>query len=104
MTGRQITAFAAAYARAERYYQITDQLGGHQFEIQVKMPGTIIAHNLLEIGDDEIEVYEDENASGVIFNFDGKLFRDQPYELIVVSRLDDGADTGKGSRSDDSGR
>lgn len=82
---RQIAAFDVAYERAERYHELTGQLAGHSFEIRVAMPGTIIAHSGLN---DETEVDEDNNTSTVRFAFDGKLFRDRPHELIVVSRLD----------------
>lgn len=84
LTTWQIAAFEEAYRRAERYFEITDQLGGHLFEIHVVMPGTIIAHSAL---DDDIDVDEEENVSSVRFQFEGDWFRDRPYEMIVVSRV-----------------
>jgi len=73
----RIAKFDAAYERAKKYYEITNQLGGHAFEIDVQMPGTIVAHN----GDK----MEDDNS--VEWEFDGSAFRDRPYELMVTSRL-----------------
>ncbi|MGB2984377.1 MAG: hypothetical protein WBE26_00725, partial [Phycisphaerae bacterium] len=97
----KIAAFELAYERAEHYHKITEQLGGHNFEIQVIMPGTIIAHNAL---DDDVEVDKDENTSSIEFGFDGKWFRDRPYELIVVSRLDNESEAKWRSRLDDNNR
>jgi len=82
---RDIAAFERAYKRAERYHKISEQLGGHNFGIQVTMPGEIIAHNAL---DDDVDVDEEEHTSTVEFEFDGKWFRDRSYELVAVSRLD----------------
>lgn len=84
LTAWQIAGFDRAYERARRYYEITDQLGGHTFEIDVVMPGTIIAHNSLE---DDVEVEDDANTSTVSFRFEGDIIRDRPMELIVVSRI-----------------
>lgn len=73
----QIARFDKAYARATKYYDITNQLGGHGFEIHVTMPGTIVASNADKTEDDGTVKWE----------FDGKAFRDRPYELMVTSRL-----------------
>jgi hypothetical protein len=72
----RIAKFEAAYKRAEKHYEITNQLGGHAFEIDVEMPGTIVAHN----GDEE-------EGGTVKWEFDGSAFRDRPCELLVTSRL-----------------
>ncbi len=71
-----LARFEAAYQRARKFYEVTNQLGGHAFEIEVDMPGTIVAHN----GDKE----ED---GTVQWEFEGSAFRDRPYELLVTSRL-----------------
>jgi hypothetical protein len=73
----QIAKFEAAYEQAKKYWDITNQLGGHGFEINVQMPGTIVAHN-----GDKVD-----NDGTVEWEFDGKAFRDRPYELLVTSRL-----------------
>ena len=73
----RIAKFEAAYERAKKFYDITNDLGGHSFEIEVKMPGTIVAHNGDKVDDDGTVKWE----------FDGKAFRDRPYELMVTSRM-----------------
>ncbi len=72
-----LAKFDAAYQRAKKYYDITNDLGGHSFELEVRMPGTIVAHNGDKADDDGTVKWE----------FDGKAFRDRPYELMVTSRL-----------------
>ncbi len=72
----QIARFEAANRRAERYWVISNQLGGHAFEIEVTMPGTIVASNA-----------DSEEEGTVKWEFDGRAFRDRPYELMVTSRL-----------------
>ena len=72
-----LAKFDRAYERAKKFYDITNDLGGHSFGIEVAMPGTIVAHN----GDKA-----DEDGT-VKWEFDGKAFRDRPYELMVTSRL-----------------
>ncbi len=71
--------FETEYERAKRQFDITNQLGGHGFEIRVKMPGEILAHNADRVDADD--------AGAVVWEFDGKAFRDRPYELSVTSRV-----------------
>ncbi len=78
-----LATFEAAYGRAERYYGVSNDLGGHQFEVIVVLPGTIVAHN-----GDEVEVNAEKNSSAVLWRFDGKAFRDRKQELVAVSRLE----------------
>lgn len=66
-----------ALQRVLREYEISKEAGAHQFEIRVKMPGRVIGHN----GD---KVEED---GTVVWEFEGKAFRDRDHELLVVSRL-----------------
>lgn len=73
----EYAAFERAHERARRYYEITDETGGHFFEIHVKMPGRIVAHNADKINENGEAVWE----------FDGRAFRDRPYELLITSRL-----------------
>ena len=73
----RVAKFEAAYERAKKYYDITNALGGHVFEIDVQMPGTIVAHNGDKMDDDNTVEWE----------FDGTAFRDRPYELMVTSRI-----------------
>ena len=78
-----LASFDAAYERAERYHGVSDDLGGHQFEVSVTLPGTIVAHNA-----DQVEVDDETNSATVVWRFDGKAFRDRKHELIAVSRID----------------
>lgn len=84
-TLHDVAVFEEGYRRAERYYDITDQLGAHNFDISVTLPGTIIAHSSL---DNDVDVDEDAHTSTVEFEFDGKWFRDNAYQVVAVSRLD----------------
>jgi hypothetical protein len=83
LSDAQVARFQQAYERAERYYEISDSLGGHSFEIAVRMPGMIVAHNAL---DDNVEQLD--GMSSIRFQFDGKWFRDRAFEMIVVSRVE----------------
>lgn len=82
-----IARFEDAYDRAERRYEITNDLGNEQMRIDLLMPGTLVAHN----GCGE-EQYEELDACSVTWEFDGKAFRDRPHELWAVSRWDLDAD------------
>lgn len=100
LSDAQVARFQQAYERAKRYYEITDALGGHSFEIAVRMPGVIVAHNAF--GD---EVEEEENGmSNVAFQFDGKAFRDRALEMIVVSRVEGRSSAGWKDRVHDGDR
>jgi hypothetical protein len=69
--------FRMAYDRARKELDITEQTGGHNFKITLRMPGQIIAHNadrLSEDGDGAIE-----------WVFNGEAFRDRAHELSAVS-------------------
>ena len=77
LTEPRIAEFERAFDRAERYYDMTSRLGGHHFQIRVMMPGDVVAHNA-----------DDENSDGTIeWEFNGKAFRDRPFELMVTSRV-----------------
>ncbi len=95
----QLARFHEAYEQARREYEITDDLGGHVFEIDVRIPGEIIAHNAID-GDLE----ENDGVSRIRFKFRGDAFRDRTHELIVVSRLDESPRSGSRSRGNGSGR
>ena len=73
----QISQFESAFARAERFHQISSDLRGHAFEIHIHMPGEIVAHNADEWSED----------GGALWAFDGRAFRDRPYELLAISRV-----------------
>jgi len=77
-----VAAFDAAYQRAKRRYEITNALGGHHFEVCVKMPGRIVAHNA-----DDLEDLNEETgvATEACWGMDGKGLRDRSYEMMVTS-------------------
>ena len=79
----QQDAFHRSYQRAKRFHQITNELGAHGFEIEVQMPGAIVAHN-----GEKVREGEDGNVAYVTWTFDGRAFRDRPVEMIVISRMD----------------
>lgn len=72
----RIAKFDAAFDRAKRYYDITNQQAAHAFEIRLSMPGEMVAHNGDKIDDGE-----------AVWEFDGNAFRDRSYELMVTSKL-----------------
>lgn len=78
-----LAAFDAAFERASREYRITDQLGGHYFEIEVEMPGKLVATN----GEDA-DYDADRDATTVKWQFEGNAFRDRGEELVFISRID----------------
>jgi hypothetical protein len=75
--GAQFAAYERSLNHASLGYEISKETGGHAFEIRVKMPGRVIGHNGKKVEDDGTVVWE----------FDGKAFRDRDHELLVVSRL-----------------
>ncbi len=79
----RITRFERAFDRARRYYDVTNSLGGHHFEVRVKMPGLVVAHNADKLDDNGEAVWE----------FKGNAFRDRPFELLVTSRLQPAPET-----------
>jgi len=83
----QLARFELAYHRALRRYEITNQLGGQQFEVTLEIPGRIVAHN-----GDEATFDEESGMSGVTWRFEGKAFRDRTHELTVVSKMADESD------------
>jgi hypothetical protein len=79
LSALDIARFEDAFERAQKYYEITSELGGHFFEIEVSMPGELIAHNG--------EVDESDDGDTVEWSFQGDAFRDRPHELIAISRV-----------------
>lgn len=77
----RLARFDRAYERAKRYYDITNDLGGNRFEIEVAMPGKVIAHNADEVKDDE------SGRRIFVWGFDGRAFRDREHELVVVTKV-----------------
>ncbi len=72
----------AEFANAKKAYDITESLGAHSFKIKVLMPGELVGHN-----GDKI----DEEDGGIVWEFDGKAFRDRRFELAATVKLAGGA-------------
>jgi len=77
---RGMGLFSQALETARRYHEITRELGGHSFRIEVTVPGEIVAHN----GD---KVEQEDGSGTVSFEFDGRSFQDRQQELVVVARI-----------------
>lgn len=72
----RLDKFNRAFDRAKQAYEITGALGSHGFDIGVKMPGEVVAHNA------------DKDEDGwLTWEFSGESFRDRDQELMVTSRL-----------------
>ncbi len=95
----QLVRFERSYERAQRYYDLTGQLGGQHFEIVVQLPGTVVAHN-----GDKVKIDEETGTLGVLWEFDGRAFRDRNHELVFVSRVDRGTEEKVGRPVHDSDR
>jgi len=93
LSADQMAAFERSYGQVKRCFEITEQLGGHGFEIDVHMPGVIVAHNA-----DKVRDAEGDAPEYVTFQFDGRAIRDRVHELIVVSRVDGGGRQGRQGR------
>jgi hypothetical protein len=74
----QMDMLHAEFMRSQKAYDITDSLGAHSFQIKVIMPGEIVGHNGDKIDDDD---------GGIIWEFDGKGFRDRSFELAATAKL-----------------
>lgn len=77
---REMGLFGQALETARRYHEITRELGGHAFRIEVTVPGKIVGHN----GD---KVEQEVGSGTVTFEFDGRAFQDRQHELVVVARI-----------------
>ncbi len=78
----KLAGFRREIDRAKRAYDITDQLGGQIFEIEVQMPGRIVAHN----------ADKSDGDGAVTWEFSGEAFRDRPHEILVTSCVEGGED------------
>jgi hypothetical protein len=79
----QFACFEHALDRESRYYENTKKLGGNGFEIDVEMPGTIVAHNAEKEHTDR-----NDRITHLTWQFDGTAFRDRSFEMLAVSRVD----------------
>ncbi|MCH7546119.1 MAG: hypothetical protein IID30_06930 [Planctomycetes bacterium] len=76
LTGSEIREFFQRLDWHRTFYERTEDTSDDTFTISVTMPGEIVAHN----GD---------NMSGhqVTWEFNGEMFRDRNYDLMVTSRV-----------------
>ena len=72
--------FNKAYERAKLSHAITEQVGGHLFQVEVEMPGRIVAHNADKV---------DSDNGPAVWEFSGEAFRDRPWEIMITSRVQD---------------
>jgi hypothetical protein len=75
-SGRERGMFWQAYEREERNRTVTEDLGDEVFEIRVKLPGQIVAHNGDKLDDD----------GSVVWEFKGDALNDRDQVLMVSSR------------------
>ena len=71
--------FDSAMERAWKRYDLTGQLAGQYFEITVRMPGELLAHNSLR-------AEQGASYAEADWEFDGRAFRDRSHELILITR------------------
>jgi hypothetical protein len=83
---RQIDAFWQAYELEQARRAVTEDLSDETWDIRVKMPGEIVAHN-----GERIE------KGMVVWSFPANMLQDRDHVLMVTSRL------GPGDRSRDGG-
>jgi hypothetical protein len=95
----QLDRFERAYARAQRYFAVTEAVGTHAFEIRVNMPGEIVGHN-----GEKTDTDERGNVCTAVFQFSGEAFRDRTHELLVVSRVAGAGDDAHGKDDHGPGR
>jgi len=76
----QMAEFNKAYERAKLSHAITEQVGGHLFQVEVEMPGRIVAHNADKV---------DSDNGTAVWEFSGEAFRDRPWEIMITSRVQD---------------
>ncbi|MCH9002369.1 MAG: hypothetical protein IIC02_07325, partial [Planctomycetes bacterium] len=79
LNAKQLASWERAFDRSKRRYELTGMLAGHQFEISVSMPGRIVAHN-----GDQVAIVGP--PVRVDWEFDGRAFRDRPYELVMITK------------------
>lgn len=73
-------AWLSGYQLQRRILEVTEDLGDDSFEIEVEMPGTIIASNASDL---------EGSVSGnlVTWKFKGEQLRDNAIELLATSRI-----------------
>ncbi len=80
LDGSKSASLLAGYELQRRILEVTEDLGDDTFEIEVEMPGTIVASNANEL---------EGSVSGnlVTWKFKGEQVRDNAIELLATSRI-----------------
>ncbi|MCB9852198.1 MAG: hypothetical protein H6819_03810 [Phycisphaerales bacterium] len=76
LTENAIESLRASIERERLRRKVTESTRTQTFQIEVSLPGEIVANNGESIEDGKIG-----------WEFDGRAFCDRPYELIAISRL-----------------
>ncbi|MHC5108433.1 MAG: hypothetical protein ACYTHJ_00975 [Planctomycetota bacterium] len=79
---KQATGFRKAYDRAALRHKITNDTGGHKFDIVATLPGEVVGHNA-----EEITVSADGGTTGFHWTFGGAAYRDRPHVLVAITRV-----------------
>jgi len=79
-TDRDVDTFLASYDRVKQRYDITNQIGGHAWEICVNLPGRLAAHN-----GENVTLKMKDGGCQVCWSFDGKAIRDRDVDLMATS-------------------
>lgn len=80
LEGSKAAMFLAACDRQRRIFEVTEDLNDDGFEIEVEMPGIVIASNASQLNG---------GASGntVTFKFKGEQLHDNAIELLATSKI-----------------
>lgn len=78
----EILRFQEAYARLNREYDYTKRIGENQFEVEITMPGTRVASNAAEA-----ECDAEAMTCTAKWQFNGKIFRDRPFAITMMTWL-----------------
>jgi len=78
----QLERFAGAYASAKTLHAVTEDVGGHFFDVMVELPGEIVAHNA-----EEVENASNGSTHHFRWQFNGEAFRDRPHQLVAISKV-----------------
>ncbi|MCA9254343.1 MAG: hypothetical protein KDA33_01840 [Phycisphaerales bacterium] len=76
LDAHQLAALRASLEQERLRRRITDASRSQTFQIELTMPGEIVATNADQVED-----------GGLKWEFDGRAFCDRPYELVAISKL-----------------
>ena len=76
LDARQIDALRASLEQERLRRRVTDALRSQSFQIELTLPGEVVASNADQVEDGKLQ-----------WEFDGRAFCDRPYELVAISKL-----------------